>query len=47
MGRRLRPETDLAMASITKTFTAAEVMHLVATGQVKLDNPMSAYVKHP
>ena len=47
VGRRLRPETDLAIASITKTFTAAEVMHLVATGQVKLDNPMSAYVKHP
>ena len=47
VGRRLRPETDLAIASITNTFTAAEVMHLVATGQVKLDDPMSAYVKHP
>jgi D-alanyl-D-alanine carboxypeptidase len=44
---RLRPETVLAIAGITNTFTAAEVMHLVATGQVKLDDPMSAYVKHP
>jgi D-alanyl-D-alanine carboxypeptidase len=47
VGTRLRPETVLAIAGITNTFTAAEVMHLVATGQVKLDDPMSAYVKHP
>jgi D-alanyl-D-alanine carboxypeptidase len=46
-GTPLRPETMMSIASITKTFTAAEVMHLVATGQVKLDAPMSTYVKHP
>ena len=46
-GTPLRPETVMSIASITKTFTAAEVMHLVAAGQVTLDAPMSAYVKHP
>jgi D-alanyl-D-alanine carboxypeptidase len=45
-GTALRPETSMAVASITKTFVAAEVMLLVKAGKVDLDKPISAYVQH-
>jgi D-alanyl-D-alanine carboxypeptidase len=45
-GRPLVPEAMMGIASISKTFTAAEVLHLVASGRVDLDAPMSRYVKH-
>jgi D-alanyl-D-alanine carboxypeptidase len=45
-GRRLQPRTTFAIASITKTFVAAEVLRLAAQGKVDLDKPLSTYVKH-
>lgn len=36
----------MGIASISKTFTAAEVLHLAAGGRVDLNAPMSAYVQH-
>jgi CubicO group peptidase (beta-lactamase class C family) len=46
-GTPLTPETGLAIASITKTFVAAEVMTLVQQGLVDLDAPASTYVTSP
>src|SRR6266508_6296835 len=46
-GRLLVPEAMMGIASISKTFTAAEVLHLAATGRVDLNAPLSNYVKHP
>lgn len=46
-GRLLMPEAMMGIASISKTFTAAEVLHLAATGRVDLHAPMSKYVEHP
>ena len=43
-GARLTPDAMMAVDSITKTFIAAEVMHLAATGKVNLDAPLSSYV---
>jgi CubicO group peptidase (beta-lactamase class C family) len=40
------PEAMFAIGSITKTFTAAEVLKLAAAGRVDLDAPMSRYVHH-
>ena len=40
----LQPESGMALASITKTFTAAEVMLLSERGQVDLDVPASTYI---
>jgi CubicO group peptidase (beta-lactamase class C family) len=37
----------VAIASVTKTFTAAEVVHLAASGKLDLDAPASRYVDHP
>jgi D-alanyl-D-alanine carboxypeptidase len=37
----------LPIASITKTFTAAEVLHLAESGTVDLDAPLSRYVRLP
>lgn len=45
-GRMLVPEAMMGIASVSKTFTAAEVLHLVAAGRVDLDAPMSRYVEH-
>jgi len=45
-GRSLVPEAMMGIASISKTFTAAEVLHLVAAGRVDLDAPIAGYVKH-
>jgi D-alanyl-D-alanine carboxypeptidase len=46
-GRRLDPRAQLAIASITKTFVAAEVMRLVEDGKIDLDAKLSSYVPLP
>ena len=46
-GRELTTQATFAIASITKTFTAAEVMLLAERGQVDLDAPLSRYVDLP
>ena len=46
-GARLSPDAMMSVASITKTFVAAEVMQLAAMGKVDLDAPLSTYVRHP
>jgi D-alanyl-D-alanine carboxypeptidase len=46
-GTPLVPESAMAIASITKTFTAAEVMLLSARGLVDLDAPVTEYVELP
>jgi D-alanyl-D-alanine carboxypeptidase len=45
-GTALRPDTAMAVASITKTFVASEVMLLANAGKVNLDLPLSRYVQH-
>ncbi|WP_329475864.1 beta-lactamase family protein [Kribbella sp. NBC_01484] len=45
-GNPLKPATSMGVASITKTFVAAEVMLLAKAGKVDLDKPLSTYVKH-
>jgi D-alanyl-D-alanine carboxypeptidase len=45
-GRALVPNAMMGIASITKTFTAAEVLHLATAGRVDLHAPMSRYVEH-
>jgi D-alanyl-D-alanine carboxypeptidase len=45
-GTALTPATSMAVASITKTFVAAEVMLLAKASKVELDVPISTYVKH-
>ena len=47
VGADLVPESAMAIASITKTFTAAEVMVLSARGLVDLDAPVVDYVELP
>lgn len=46
-GAALQPASAMNIASITKTFTAAEVMRLASAGQVDLDAPLSRYVSLP
>jgi D-alanyl-D-alanine carboxypeptidase len=46
-GDRLVPEAMMAIASITKTFTAAEVVTLAGRGLIDLDQPASVYLNHP
>lgn len=46
-GAALKPESGMALASITKTFTAAEVMLLAERGKVDLDSPASTYLSLP
>jgi D-alanyl-D-alanine carboxypeptidase len=46
-GEELVAKSAMAIASITKTFVAAEVMHLVGQGLVDLDAPVTAYVSVP
>ncbi len=46
-GTPLKPDSGMALASITKTFTAAEVMLLAERGLVDLDAPASSYLDHP
>ena len=43
-GVKLVPSSVMCIASISKTFTAAEVLHLAAQGKIDLDDPMSRYV---
>jgi D-alanyl-D-alanine carboxypeptidase len=47
VGAKLTPNAMMSVASVTRTFVAAEVMRLAARGKVNLDAPMSAYVRHP
>ena len=46
-GEPLTPRSSLMYASITKTFTAAEVVLLASRGAVDLDKPISDYVDFP
>ena len=46
-GVDLVPESAMAIASITKTFVAAEVMRLSGLGRVDLDAPVTDYVSVP
>jgi D-alanyl-D-alanine carboxypeptidase len=46
-GAAVQPQALMAIGSVSKTFTAAEVLHLVAEGVVDLDAPMSRYVTSP
>jgi D-alanyl-D-alanine carboxypeptidase len=43
-GRKATPEDEFAIASITKTFTAALVMRLVEQGKMDLDEPLASYM---
>lgn len=43
-GTPLTPRSMFPVGSITKTFTAAEVMHLAAAGRVDLDAPLTRYL---
>lgn len=40
-GKTVTPETGFALASISKTFTAAVVLQLVSEGKLKLDEPVA------
>jgi D-alanyl-D-alanine carboxypeptidase len=46
-GEPLTPGSSLMYASITKTFTAAEVVLLASRGDIDLDKPISDYVDFP
>lgn len=39
------PDTAFWTASVAKQFTAAAVLHLVETGQVRLDDPVARHVR--
>jgi D-alanyl-D-alanine carboxypeptidase len=43
-GRAATPRDEFAIASITKTFTAAVVMRLVEQGKMDLDAPLASYL---
>lgn len=43
-GNSLEPHSGMALASVSKTFTAAEVMLLAERGKVDLDAPASTYL---
>lgn len=45
-GTALTPQTSLGVASITKTFVAAEVLLLAQQKKVDLDAPLAKYVPH-
>ncbi|RZU12005.1 D-alanyl-D-alanine carboxypeptidase [Kribbella rubisoli] len=45
-GTPLRADTAMAVASITKTFIAAEVMLIAQEGKLNLDLPLSRYVNN-
>jgi D-alanyl-D-alanine carboxypeptidase len=47
VGSPLLPESAFAIASVTKTFVAAEVMLLAARGEVALDAAITDYVELP
>jgi len=43
-GRRVRPDTPFAMASVTKTFTAALILRYVDKGRIRLDDRLSKWL---
>lgn len=43
-GRPLAPDDETRIASVTKTFTAATVLHLVEQGHIVLDAPIARYL---
>jgi D-alanyl-D-alanine carboxypeptidase len=45
-GTKLVPTSSMAVANITKTFVASEIMLLAKAKKVDLDAPLSTYVKH-
>jgi len=45
-GTTLTAQTSMGVASITKTFVAAEVLLLAQAKKIDLDAPLSTYVKH-
>ncbi|MGW6277964.1 serine hydrolase domain-containing protein [Kribbella sp. NPDC055071] len=45
-GTALTPDTSMSVASITKTFVAAEVLLLAKANKVDLDAPLSTYVQN-
>jgi D-alanyl-D-alanine carboxypeptidase len=45
-GTPVRPDSSMAVGSITKTFIAAEVMLLASQGKLNLELPLSRYVPH-
>ncbi len=46
-GVRLQPTSAMGIASVTKTFVAAEVVQLASRGLVNLDAPLADYVSIP
>ncbi len=46
-GAPVRSDSMMAIGGITKTFVAAEVLHLASTGAVDLEARVSQYVDHP
>jgi D-alanyl-D-alanine carboxypeptidase len=47
VGARVQVRSMMPIDSITKTFTAAEVLLLSQAGKVDLDAPLSRYINHP
>ena len=47
IGARVQVKSMMPIDSITKTFTAAEVLLLAQAGKVNLDAPLSRYIDHP
>ncbi len=43
-GRRIAPDTVFRLGSITKQFTAAVILQLVAEGKVSLDDPLTRFL---
>jgi D-alanyl-D-alanine carboxypeptidase len=43
-GRPLKPDTPMAIASVTKTFVAALVLELAEEGRLSLDDPLSRWL---
>jgi D-alanyl-D-alanine carboxypeptidase len=43
-GRPVRPETPFAVASVTKTFTAALILRYVDQGRIGLDDPLASWL---
>jgi D-alanyl-D-alanine carboxypeptidase len=46
-GTPIAPDSAFAIASVTKTFVAAEVLRLAADGRIDLDAPVATYVDLP
>jgi D-alanyl-D-alanine carboxypeptidase len=45
--RRIEPTSMMCIGSVTKTFVAAEAVHLAAEHRLDLDRPASDYLDHP